>query len=106
MKILCSDFDNTLYFKDDILSFTGDEKLLGKPIGNDKIRGKCTFVTLFGLNGAQEKLEKYIMKLFGSDYVYAKMSGVDIQVNVADVEKIEPYADNLISSYTVNGGYL
>ena len=40
------------------------------------------------------------------DYVYAKMSGVDIQVNVADVEKIEPYADNLISSYTVNGGYL
>lgn len=48
--------------KDDILSETGDEKILGKPIGNDKIRGKCTFVTLFGLNDAQEKLEKYTEK--------------------------------------------
>lgn len=48
--------------KDDILSETGDEKILGKPIGNDKIRGKCTFVTLFGLNEAKEKLEQYTQK--------------------------------------------
>lgn len=48
--------------KDDILSETGDEKILGKPIGNDKIRGKCTFVTLFGLEKAKEKLEKYTQK--------------------------------------------
>lgn len=48
--------------KDDILSETGDEKILGKPIGNDKIRGKCTFVTLFGLETAFEKLEKYTEK--------------------------------------------
>lgn len=48
--------------KDDILSETGDEKILGKPIGNDKIRGKCTFVTLFGLEEAKEKLEKYTQK--------------------------------------------
>lgn len=47
--------------KDDILSEIGDEKVLGKPIGNDKIRGKCTFVTVFGLKEAKEKLEKYTM---------------------------------------------
>ena len=47
--------------KDDILSETGDEKILGKPIGNDKIRGKCTFVTLFGLEDAKNKLEKYTL---------------------------------------------
>lgn len=44
--------------KDDILSETGDEKILGKPIGNDKIRGKCTFVTVLGINKAKEELEK------------------------------------------------
>lgn len=42
--------------KDDILSETGDEKILGKPIGNDKLRGKCTFVTVLGINKAKEKL--------------------------------------------------
>lgn len=47
--------------KDDILSETGDEKILGKPIGKDKIRGKCTFVTVFGLEKSKEKLEKYTM---------------------------------------------
>ena len=48
--------------KDDILSETGDEKVLGKPIGNDKIRGKCTFVTLFGLEDSKNKLERYTLK--------------------------------------------
>ena len=48
--------------KDDILSETGDEKILGKPIGNDKIRGKCTFVTLFGIEDAKNKLEKYTLE--------------------------------------------
>ena len=43
--------------KDDILSETGDEKILGKPIGNDRIRGKCTFVTVLGINKAKEELD-------------------------------------------------
>jgi len=42
--------------KDDILSEIGDEKTLGKPIGNDKIRGKCTFVTVLGIGKAKEEL--------------------------------------------------
>lgn len=35
--------------KDDILSEVGDEKVLGKPVGNDREKGKCTYVTKYGL---------------------------------------------------------
>ena len=44
--------------KDDILSEIGDEKVLGKPVGNDRERGKCTYVTKYGLDNAKEMLEK------------------------------------------------
>lgn len=44
--------------KDDILATIGDEKILGKPVGNDKERGKCTYVTKYGLEKAQEMLEE------------------------------------------------
>ena len=43
--------------KDDILSEEGNEEVLGKPVGNDKELGKCTYVSKYGLNGAKEKLE-------------------------------------------------
>ena len=42
--------------KDDILSEIGDSKELGKPVGNDKERGKCTYVTKYGLEEAQKLL--------------------------------------------------
>ncbi|MCR5146962.1 MAG: polyprenyl synthetase family protein [Clostridia bacterium] len=42
--------------KDDILSEIGDSKELGKPVGNDKERGKCTYTTKYGLEKAQEML--------------------------------------------------
>lgn len=42
--------------KDDILSEEGDEKVLGKPVGNDKERGKCTYVSTFGLEKSKEIL--------------------------------------------------
>ena len=44
--------------KDDILSEIGDEKILGKPVGNDKSRGKVTFVTKYGLEEAKRLLEE------------------------------------------------
>lgn len=44
--------------KDDILSEEGDESVLGKPVGNDKELGKCTYVSKYGLEGAKEKLEQ------------------------------------------------
>lgn len=44
--------------KDDILSEEGDEKVLGKPVGNDKMLEKCTYVSKYGLDVAKEKLEQ------------------------------------------------
>ena len=44
--------------KDDILSEEGDEEVLGKPVGNDKILGKCTYVSKYGLTGAKDILDK------------------------------------------------
>ena len=44
--------------KDDILSEEGDEKILGKPVGNDKKRNKCTYISKYGLQEAKERLEK------------------------------------------------
>ena len=43
--------------KDDILSEIGDSAILGKPVGNDKERGKCTYTTKYGLKEAQKMLE-------------------------------------------------
>ena len=44
--------------KDDILSEEGDSKILGKPVGNDRELGKCTYVSKYGLEGAKEILDK------------------------------------------------
>lgn len=46
--------------KDDILSEEGDEKIMGKPMGNDKELNKCTYVSYYGLDGAKEELNKII----------------------------------------------
>lgn len=46
--------------KDDILSEIGDEKVLGKPVGNDRKLAKVTFVTKYGLEKAKEILEETI----------------------------------------------
>lgn len=43
---------------DDILDVTGDEAVLGKPIGSDKESGKTTYVTIYGLEKAHEMAEK------------------------------------------------
>lgn len=44
---------------DDILDVTGDEVVLGKPIGSDVESEKTTFVTLFGLEKAREIAAAY-----------------------------------------------
>lgn len=43
--------------KDDILSEEGDEKITGKPVGNDRERNKCTYVTKYGLEESKKILE-------------------------------------------------
>lgn len=42
--------------KDDILSEEGTVEELGKPVGNDKERGKCTYVSKYGLQKAKDIL--------------------------------------------------
>lgn len=42
--------------KDDILDNIGDEKLLGKPTGSDEENEKSTFVSLMGIEKAEEEL--------------------------------------------------
>ena len=44
--------------KDDILSEEGIEEILGKPVGNDKEKQKCTYVSKYSLEGAKEILEQ------------------------------------------------
>lgn len=44
--------------KDDILSEEGTFEETGKPVGNDKEMGKCTYVSQLGLEGAKEELNK------------------------------------------------
>jgi len=44
--------------KDDILSEEGNEEILGKPVGNDKLLEKCTYVSKYGLQGAKDILDK------------------------------------------------
>ncbi len=48
----------TFQIRDDILGEVGDEKVLGKPIGHDKTKGKRTFVTVLGLDEAKKQLEQ------------------------------------------------
>ena len=44
--------------RDDILDVTADEKALGKPVGSDARNAKTTYVTLYGLEKAEEAVEK------------------------------------------------
>lgn len=46
--------------KDDILSEEGNPEITGKPVGNDKQLGKCTYISYYGLEGAKQELSKTI----------------------------------------------
>ena len=48
----------TFQIKDDILSETGDEKIIGKPVGHDSVNGKRTFVTMLGVEEANKRLDE------------------------------------------------
>ncbi len=48
--------------KDDILDVTGNRELLGKPVGSDHRKGKATYVSLLGLEGAERHLHAQIQK--------------------------------------------
>ncbi len=45
--------------QDDILDVTGTSEELGKPIGSDSEKNKCTYVKLLGLERSREEAERY-----------------------------------------------
>ena len=47
---------------DDILDYTSDEKVLGKPVGSDKENGKATVFSLCGPEGAKDLAREYTAK--------------------------------------------
>lgn len=49
---------------DDVLDVTGNEQLLGKPIGSDAEEEKTTYVTLLGLEEAKQKAADYTAEAF------------------------------------------
>lgn len=71
--------------KDDILSEEGDSEITGKPVGNDKELGKCTYVSQFGLNGAKKELEKVTneaieeLKIYGEKSEFLKQLAIYIK---------------------------
>lgn len=45
--------------RDDILDVIGDQDILGKNLGSDVEMEKCNYVTVYGLDKAQELVDKY-----------------------------------------------
>ena len=58
--------------KDDILSVEGDEKILGKPVGNDEKLEKCTYVSKYGLEESKQILEKITKEAIEEISIYGE----------------------------------
>lgn len=58
--------------KDDILSEEGNPEITGKPVGNDKEMGKCTYVSYYGLDGAKQELNKIIEDAIEQIQIYGE----------------------------------
>ena len=58
--------------KDDILSEEGNPEIMGKPVGNDKELGKCTYVSYYGLDGAKKELNKIIKESIDELEIYGE----------------------------------
>ena len=75
--------------KDDILSEIGDEKITGKPVGNDKEMKKSTYVSMYGLELAQDILERvvfeatYAIREYGEKAEFLK----DLAIYIKEREK-------------------
>lgn len=59
IEAVASDIGIAFQIKDDILDVVGSFEELGKSIGSDAENGKDTYVTLFGLDKAEEDVKMY-----------------------------------------------
>lgn len=75
--------------KDDILSEEGNEKILGKPVGNDKKLKKCTYISKYGLNKAKEILNQITEESINEISIYNEKAGFlkDLAKYVKDRDK-------------------
>ncbi|WP_456455626.1 polyprenyl synthetase family protein [Thermovibrio sp.] len=55
---------------DDVLDVVGDEEKLGKNVGSDLQKGKITFVSFFGVDGARRKAQEEVEKAIESLKVF------------------------------------
>jgi len=51
---------------DDVLDVVGDQEKLGKNVGSDLEKGKVTFVTFFGVEGAKKRAEEEVERAIDS----------------------------------------
>ncbi len=58
----CRNLGIAFQIQDDILDVTGSVEELGKPIGSDEENNKSTYVTLCGLERAQQMVDEYTRK--------------------------------------------
>ena len=58
LETIGSDVGLAFQIMDDILDVTGDDETLGKPVGSDERNGKVTYVSLVGLDKANEDVRK------------------------------------------------
>ncbi len=61
--------------QDDVLDVTGDEAETGKRTGKDDAAGKATFVSLLGLEGAQDKARKLVRNAEAALEPYGEAAG-------------------------------
>lgn len=89
LKKYAKDIGLAFQIKDDILSELGDKKITGKPVGNDKEREKCTYVSMYGVNKSLKILDDLVeeaknsLKVYGSNAQFLK----DMADYIKDREK-------------------
>ena len=54
----CSNIGQCFQIVDDILDITGDEEILGKPVGSDEESGKSTYVSILGVDEAKKSAKE------------------------------------------------
>lgn len=68
-----SHFGLAFQITDDILDVTGDQSLIGKPVGSDEKNIRTTYTSLYGVEGAREKAQQSVeaclesLSIFGSE---------------------------------------